>query len=397
MAESVTAMTSPSWEASTPSPLERSQTIVADDPDSLTPFLAAWDALAVAQGRPFCAPAWMLSWWREARTGDARLRTVVVLEDGRLVGVGPFFAQVGLLGLTEMRLLAAGFCHRIGVLAAPGHEQPVAVAIARALAQMRPRPASVVFEGVDAEDPWPRLIAAAWPSRRPPRLRTDEEMDAPAIEVGGSYEQWFDRRDAKWRSNTRRTARRLGEKRVRARTSADEEAIEALLRLHHAGSERRGDSNLGEGTRRAIVAAARELGEEGRLMVALLESPDGPIAADLVVRAGATAAGWSKGFDPAWASYAPGLQATLLALRELAEQGVQSVDSGGGNDDWKRRLAEGNRPLVWRTLFPRGARYPLIRARLARKHLYYALRRQARRLDADRRAQLKRLGRRLFA
>jgi CelD/BcsL family acetyltransferase involved in cellulose biosynthesis len=367
-----------------------SRTIVAEDLESLAPYLEAWDALAVAQGRPFCAPAWMLSWWRNASTGDARLRTVLVLEDDRLAGVGPFFAQVGRLGLVELRLLAAGFCHRIGLLAAPGREESIAADIARALARMQPRPASVVFEGIDAEDRWPDLLAAAWPSRRPARVRTDLTMDAPMIALDGSYEQWMQRRDGRWRRNTQRTARRLSELQVHGRISVEQDAIDALLRLHQAGRRSRGGSNVEDGAHGVILAAALELGVKDRLAVALLEGPDGAIAADLVVRAGDTAAGWTKGFDPAWTSYAPGTQATLIAMRHLAELGVQTVDLGGGPDEYKRRLADGNRPLAWRTLFPRGPRYPLMRVRLARKHLFFALRKLARRLPRERRAQIKR-------
>lgn len=90
--------------------------VVFDDVAELTPHLPAWDSLAVERGQPFCAPGWMLSWWKEARTGDARLRVVLVFEGSELVAVGPFFAQVA-FGLVELRLLAAGFSHRIGVLA----------------------------------------------------------------------------------------------------------------------------------------------------------------------------------------------------------------------------------------------------------------------------------------
>jgi CelD/BcsL family acetyltransferase involved in cellulose biosynthesis len=365
--------------------------VIAEDLESLAPHIDAWDALAVTQSRPFCSPAWMLSWWREARTGDARLRVVIVSDEHGLAGVGPFFAQVGPLGLVEMRLLAAGFCHRIGPLARPGQEEAVAPAMAETLAAVRPTPASVVFEGMDRDDPWPELIAAGWPGRRPPRLRTDGTMEAPAIELGGAYEEWMERRGRKFRKEARRTARRLEEEQVRGEVSGDNEAIETLLRLHHARWDGRGGSNVGDAASRVIAGAARELAAENRLIVALLEAPNGPVAAELVLLAGTAAVFWGGGFDPAWASYAPGTQAMLLALRRLAEQDVQIADLGGGEHEYKRRLADGNRPIVWRTLFPRGARYPLLRARLAPKHLAHGLRAMAQRLPAPWRNRLKRL------
>jgi CelD/BcsL family acetyltransferase involved in cellulose biosynthesis len=365
--------------------------VVVEDSGSLVDHLGAWDALAIAAARPFCAPAWMLAWWHEARSGDARLRVVLVLEHDRLVGVGPFFAQVGALGLVEMRLLAAGFCHRIGPLAEAGAEAEVATELAHALAGMAPTPASIVFEGVDDADPWPELIRAAWPSRRRPRLRTDVRMDAPVIELEASYEAWLERRERRFRKEARRTARRLEELGVRGRIARDDEAVDTLLRLHYERWRGRGGSNVGVEARRTIVRAMRELPGEQRLSVALLEGPDGAVAAELVLCAGDAAVFWGGGFLPAWARHAPGTQAMLFALRTIATHGAQGVDLGGGDHEYKRRLADGNRPLAWRTMFPRGARYPLLRLRLAPKHVRFALRDLARRLPGRQRERLKRL------
>ena len=363
------------------------QVIVFDDPQALAPHLPAWDALAIDRGRPFCAPGWMLSWWHEARMGDARLRVILVFDEQGLAGVGPFFAQVA-FGLVEMRLLGAGFSHRIGPLATAGREEPVAGALAAALATMQPRPASIVFEGINCEDPWPDAIAASWPSRRAPRQRTDAVMDAPVIELDAAYEEWLERRSRRFRKEARRLARRLEEDGVSGRIASDEEAIDALLELHHARWEHRGGSNVGDTARAVIVGAARELPSEGRLAVAVLEAPSGPVAAELVLRAGDSAAFWGGGFQPEWANHAPGTQAMLLALRTLSEQGVRIVDLGGGAHDYKQRLADANRPIAWRTVFPRGPRYPLIRARLAPKHARQAARRLVRRLPANQQERL---------
>ncbi len=364
--------------------------------DELAPHLAAWDALAQAAGRPFCAPAWMLAWWQEGRGGDSRLRVVLALDGaGELVGVGPFFAQVA-YGLAEYRLLGAGFTHRIGPLAAAGREREAAAAIAAGLAAADPPPASVVLEGIDAADPWPELLADHWPHPpgMRPRLRTDVTMDSPAIALDGDFEAWMARRERKFRKEARRVARRLEEEGVRGRLASDPAAVEALLRLHHARWEERGGSNVGDEAQRVIGAAARALDDDGRLAVALLEGPDGPIAADLVLRAGDALGFWGGGFDPAWAKHAPGTQTMLLALEAGAASGARSADLGGGAHDYKWRLSDANRPLAWRTLFPLGRRYPLIRLRLAPKHARFALRGLARRLPPERQAQLRRLLRR---
>ena len=373
-----------------PSPPVTPRTLVIEDPDTLGPHLAAWDDLAVVRGRPFCAPAWMLAWWREARTGDARLRVVLVLDGAaELVGVGPFFAQVR-FGLAEMRLLGAGFSHRIGPLARPGAEVPVAGALAGALATMRPRPASVVFEGIDLAEPWPELLAAQWPGRRP-RLRTDLVMPAPVLRMTPSFDDWLSRRERHFRKEARRTERRLLEKGAEPQLAHDGEAVADLMRLHHARWAGRGGSSIEQTAARVIAAAASELADRQRLLVALLRTARGPIAAELVVRAGDTATFWGGGFDPDWARFAPGTQTMLVALRAVGGLGATRADLGGGDHAYKQRLADANEPLAWRTLFPRGVRYPLIRLVLAPKHARLALRGAGRRLPAGARERLRTL------
>jgi CelD/BcsL family acetyltransferase involved in cellulose biosynthesis len=369
--------------------------LVVDDARALEPYVPQWDELAIRRGRPFCTPSWMLSWWRHGREGDARLRVVLVLDGEKLVGIGPFFAQVARFGLVEMRLLAAGFSHRVGPLAEPGRERAVAQALAHALAAMRPRPASVVFEGVDLAERWPMMVADAWPSRSRPRLRTDVVMPGSVIHIGASYDAWLERRQRRFRKEARRTARRLEEAGVRSRISTEPAAIDDLMRLHHARWNPRGGSNLGAAATAVLLGASQELAPQQRLAVALLEGEQGTISAELMLRAGTTGAFWGGGFDPHWSQHAPGTQTILAALRAFADAGVQEADIGGGHADYQRRLADAAQPVAWQTVFPRGPRYPLIRLWLLPKHFYLAARRNAEHLPPHQRARLRRLVRRI--
>jgi CelD/BcsL family acetyltransferase involved in cellulose biosynthesis len=380
--------------ASTSRSFAGGQTVVVEDEAGLAPHLPAWEALAIACGRPFCLPGWMLAWWREADEANGLLRVILVFDGDELIGVGPFFASPT-FGLFEVRLLGAGFSHRIGPLARPGDEQRVATALATALAALEPRPASVVFEGVDLGDEWPALIARAWPGRGP-RIRRDATMDAPLIALKGNYEAWFGQRSKNFRKGNRRRANRLEEAGVKERTTSDSTAIESLLALHHARWAERGGSGLDAGAERMLRAAAGDLADRDLLEIVLLESPDGPISAELMVRAGRTATLWSGGFDPAWSNLAPGTNSILAALREASRHEVQSVDLGGGGDEYKSKLADENRPITWQTLFPRGPRYPLIRLRLAPKHTSQAMRRLAKRMPDRLQRMVKRLAQRSF-
>jgi CelD/BcsL family acetyltransferase involved in cellulose biosynthesis len=353
------------------------QTRVVTDVDALSAEdIAGWDALALAAELPFCAPAWMLGWWRASHRQGTQLRVILVRQGARVVGVGPFFANPT-FGLIEMRLLGAGFSHRIGVLAERSARELVAPSIARALAGMRP--ASVVFEGVDSRDPWPEAIARDWPGRLAPKRRADGELQAPVIDLQGDYEQWLDRRERRFRKEARRNRRRMDEQGVSARMASDEQAIDALLRLHHARWDARGGSNV-EDEARAVLSGAAAAMPDGRLLVALLEHQGVAVSAELVVCAGGAAAFWGGGFDPDWAQHGPGIQTMLFALGCLADRGVATADLGGGAHTYKRRMADETTTLQWLTVFPRGWRYPLIRLRLAPKHIRLGARKAARRL-----------------
>ena len=78
-----------------------------EDEKGLAPFVAEWDALAVARARPYCAPAWQLAWWRHARPTSALLRAVVVLEQDRLVGIVPLYCKRSWLWEWECALLGS--------------------------------------------------------------------------------------------------------------------------------------------------------------------------------------------------------------------------------------------------------------------------------------------------
>ena len=112
---------------------------LVEDAAALAPWSAAWDRLARARRRPFCAPAWMLAWWRHGARPDCRLRTVVVHQGRELLGVAPFFVERAYRGLARYRILAAPWCHGAEPVAVPGREREVGALFARRLAGADPR------------------------------------------------------------------------------------------------------------------------------------------------------------------------------------------------------------------------------------------------------------------
>lgn len=378
-------------------PSPRLAAVVIDDAVALSSFAERWDALAVRCSRPYMAPAVQLAWWAHARTGDARLRCVVVLDGDDLVGIAPMFAQVSALRLAEYRFLGAGNFHRLEPLAAPGREREVARLIAERLATVDPAPSSIVCEGFDADSPWPGLLRHAWPGRM--QLRTDQVMPAPVILLEPDFDAWLRDRNKGFREKLRSRRRRFAKAGATWRLSTTPEEVTAdlaaLYRMHHARwSSRGGSAALTPRMERTLSAVGPALVAKGRFRLWTMEVDGEVIAASLFVSAGKDVAYWGGGMAPAWERESPGVQLVQVEVEAAFARGVERLDLGGGEQDYKRRFTGHVVPLTWQTLFPLGPRWPLTRLQLAPKHLRGNARALARRMPPERQAQLKRVLRR---
>jgi predicted N-acyltransferase len=110
--------------------------------DSATIAPAEWDRLAA--GRFFYTWTWVECWWRHYRQ-DSRNRfelyTLLVYDDqGRVVGIAPWYIERSLAGAGTVRFLGSGeVCSdHPSLLCLPGREQEIADAVADWLADDRP-------------------------------------------------------------------------------------------------------------------------------------------------------------------------------------------------------------------------------------------------------------------
>jgi CelD/BcsL family acetyltransferase involved in cellulose biosynthesis len=365
-----------------------------DDLDAVEPHIDAWDALATATRLPYCAPAWMLSWWKHARPDTARLCVAVAIDGTELAGIAPCYA-VREHGVEHIRLLASPISHRTQPLAAAGREREVGAALAKALAGASP--GVIAFDGVPEGCVWPGLLADAWPGRRRPGRRVTERMGAPLITLAGlDFDGWFAGRSSNFRSQMRRARRALEEQgaTVRLASTAAEIAqdIDAFIRLHHARWDPRGGSDaLDPGVERMLHEVAGELVAAGRLRLASVATEDQTVAVQAIVAAGGEASYWLGGFDDDWARTKPALVALLAAVEDSFARGDERFDLGGGTQDYKLRFADGQEQLEWTSLAPGGA---LDRVRLAPSRARGALARATHGPRAALRSRLKRAGRR---
>ena len=370
-----------------------------DDPSGLEPWVGAWDQLAVELSSPCSSPHWMLPWWRHAVTGRAELRSVVVREGDSLVGLAPYFVQLGRAGLAEYRVLSAGAAHRIGPLAKPGREREVAEAIASAMASARPSPSSFIFEGINQGSAWPSLVRDAWPGGFGSHLRTGVVMEAPTLTLTEpDFDTWFAGRSSNFRQQMRRKGRQMEQRggRIRMATTQEEASrdLEAMFVQHRERWEERGEPGLDqEGNRGPHARGRSRLLPMERARLWTIEADGKPVCVQYFTVAGGELTYWGGGFDPEWEDLQPAQQVILAAVEDAFARGEHRIDFGGGNQRYKGRFANGDDPIAWISISATAATR-LRAAQLLPKQMRFAARGPARRLPEEHQERLKRLLRR---
>ena len=335
----------------------------------LDDLAAQWDELAVSAGRPYCAPAWQLAWWRHVAPKGALLRAIAVRDGDALIGIAPMFVAPDLAQGSAYRFLAAPHSSPVEPLARAGREADVAAVLGHRLPRLTPAPDSVLFEGVPATSPWPSLVGGAWDARGVARI-VERTLPAPAVDcAAASYDEWLARRRGHFRKRLRSTRRRIeqrGGSFARATTpEAARGALNAFADLHRARWEKKEMTILDERLERMLAAAADGLVADGRLRVWSLTEGDRVVAVELLLAAGDTVSSWQGAFDESWASEQPSFQTLVAALEDAFGSGAAVFDLGPGAQDFKYRLADRDEEVRWLALVPRGRGYALRRARRA--------------------------------
>lgn len=364
------------------------------DPEHVSPEARTdWDALAVAAGRPFRLSAWQLA--AAEHLCDGPLQIVLLRDGGRLAGVAPFcrIRWPGPLWIESALQIGWNFGYGVGPLAAPGRE----AALTREIAALLPPVSMVTVAWDDLDSPWPGRIAGAWNGRMHRRL--EGTMLCPAVTMAESHDAWLAGRSRHFRERIRSRTRAI-EKRGATVRRCDDPArvaddIDGMFAVHHARFQALGKrSDLTDAHRAALVTAAPDLLRAGHLRLWVVEHEGRVVAAQALVRAGDSMNAYMNGMDPDWHREAPGMVLLHATVRDAHEIGARTLILGPGASAYKQRFSDTEVAIGSHDLFVVDRRYPLVRARLARKHLTAAARRRAAELPEERREQLKHLLRR---
>jgi CelD/BcsL family acetyltransferase involved in cellulose biosynthesis len=318
-----------------------------------------WDDLAVALGRPYCAPGWIVPWARHvAPAAGSLLRVVVARDADGMAGVAPFHAQRW-RGVWRYDLLATDMSSRVEPLVRADVADAATGALLGTLAAVDPKPGIVRLAGVPVESRWGERLRAAWPGGRP-YIRSVSCPAAPVITLAAEdLDGWLSGRSANFRGQMRRYRRRLADAGGAHRTTERLDAIDAEIgefeRLHRGRRESRGGTDaFPPGARAMLADVARELLPEGRMVLNWIELEGRGIASHLFLGAGRELSYWNGGFDDDHAELRPSYVGLVDGVAAAIDGGYERLDLGPGDQSYKYRFADGEDQLEVVVLIPRG-------------------------------------------
>ncbi len=362
----------------------RVTTELVEDEAGLELIRDDWDHLAVECRRPGSRAHLLIAWWRHVAPRDALTRVVVVRDGERLIGLAPFLVTRAPLGIHRARLFGTpSMPQRLAILCRPEDSERVAAAVDTALAESHPRPAVIDLDRIDAADPVTPLLAKQWPAPLGARLHQPLEVSAPVLSIGpDGFEAWLAGKSRNFRKDFRRTRRgleQLGARIAPVDLDGLDRAIDAFRRLHgaHWGSR----SSLWTPQACAMLREAGEyMIDSGGMRVYTVEVGGAIVSVEILFAAGGEVASWNTGWDPAWAEERVSMAGLFAAIEDCFAQGDTRLDFGEGTQPYKLRLADGDDPVTWATVLPRGASYPAASAVTARARWKRAARGAVRRL-----------------
>ncbi len=343
--------------------------------EDLQAYRQAWDELAVVTRRPYCSPAWVLSWWQHVRPPQAALRTVVVLDGNDLVGVAPIFADLGVGGIVRHRLIGSS---RRDFLVAPELEEEATDVVAGVLGASEPSPDVFMLEGVPTDRRWPQLLTQRWPARRMTLHRQFTQL-APIVSLNGrTYEEWLGSKSRNFRQGMRRRLRQLEVAGARISLTRDDSELsadlEAFARLHHQRWAARGGSGvLDERVQRMLEDCSRALIGQLRFRLWSIKAGDETISSHIFLSAGGETTYWLGGFDEQWGRLQPGIVTILAAIQHAFSVGDRRMDLGVGGQAYKYRFSDAEDHLDSTLLVRSGLKAPLARSQMLRARTRMAL------------------------
>lgn len=268
---------------------------VVSDIRRLRDLTPAWsDRVSLwKQATPFHLPEWLLTWWEHFGSGD--LQTLVAWQDASIVGFVPCFRHTW-QNARQLTLIGTGITDYLEPFIAEESAEDSISAIGDYLAKAD-------YDLCDWQD-----LSAASPLLKLEQLDQLNVKAVPdticsEVALTGSFDQYWTSRSSEMRRNVRRyaeKAERFGPLNFQVDHEAGQDAVDALLSLHTARWQSRGESGMVEANHSAgfIRSAAAALAKRGLLRLFTLRWCERVVAAILAVSWSGRLYGYFSAFDP---------------------------------------------------------------------------------------------------
>ncbi len=327
----------------------------------LAPLKDRWNALA--GGIPFRRHEWLAAWWRHYGV-DGDLYTLLVEDNGAILGIAPFYLQRSAAGGRVLRLLGDGeVCSDyVGLLTDAVRQDEVVATVSEWLTSTAGDRDhgwdALRLDGLDAHDTATvRLVQALRggncliDQRTGPNCwRLELPVDWPAYEATLSKSH---------RKNVRRLIDRVLKRgRASLHTVVDasqfEQGRQILINLHQ-----RRRQMLGEPGRFSSPAFAAFHAEVMQSLLAArvlrlqwLELDGVPAAAEYNLAEGGVIYGYQSGVAPELLHEEPGRLSAIAVLRAAVEEGSTAFDFLRGDEPYKAHFRAQPRPLAQYRIAP---------------------------------------------
>ena len=331
-----------------------------------------WSELACND--PFLHPMWCMSWWECYRTHEMQLRVMVVRNShGDILGLAPFYLRVSPLMGRELRFLGDGIiCSEyLSVLASPGTETEVTLAIAEALHQQGQSEKRGTWDMLDLDcyvsDDRCMGILKNYMQEHGHACHVDEVMGCWRIDFSEGWEAYLAKLSKSRRNKGRRLLKQVqGGGPYEIKWVEHHSQIEAfmnnLTNLHQSRWQGKGESGcfadpkFGKFLRQVAVQAIRC----GRAHLMQLNYEGLPVAMQFGLRSDTTIFSYQVGVDTSSTAESPGVAMNMFLIHDGVQRGLTGIDFLRGDEPYKATLRAERIRTVRLHVF---ARYPLAHLR----------------------------------
>lgn len=349
----------PTARASTSGPFDA---VTITESDELVALRGPWNELS--GGVPFRRWEWAEAWWRHfaptaghedpARTGRAELFVIAVQNSlGQIVGLAPWFREIGDRGRATVRFLGEGVActEYLTLLCRRGLESEVADVVADHLFfAQRGAWDLIELTGLEPDDSSLSELALAL-ERRGALVHWRPGFHRWRIDLPRTWDEYLATLSKPHRKQVRRAQRRMFESgRVQRHVAVDADSLgdgwSVLTRLHGRRRASLGQASIFDSP--PFAAFHGELAERllaaGQLHLEWLTLDGRPIAAEHGFADELAIYSYQTGIEPDVLDEGPGHLATIAVLRAAIAEGFHAVDLLRGDEPYKAHWGATPRP-----------------------------------------------------